>query len=957
MKTAEASTFAVLGMHRSGTSALARSINILGPRIPARLMEANSYNASGYWEPQSIVQFNAKVTAHFDRHWADPKPFPDDWTTSRAFAKFAADAGEILEAELGHSGSAVVKDPRFSRVLPVWRDAFAARDASPVYLIACRNPMEVAQSLAGRDKLSIEHGLQLWLSYMLEAESATRGENRVIIHYEDLLDDWRSAMAPACRYAGLPDLNNARNDQRDAIDRFLAPDARHHVASRSALDADRTVPGLVKRAYELFLDAAKPGTEPAFDQLIAEWRASWADLSPGKSGSSYIDGMPELQMEKSKELESEGRIADALALASAAAETLGDRPQFHFRVGILSEKAGDLAGAARALRKALDLNDAPVGFYLVLMRVLQKLGDPEQESEVLRAALARHPDHPQINHRHGIYLEQAGDLAGAADAMRKALALDDAPPGYFLVLARVLRKLGDRAQEGEVMSAAVSRHPDHPQVNFQHGVLLERTGDLAGAADAMRKALALDDAPVGYHLSLARVLRRLVEYAEEAEVLRAAFVRHPDHPQVVQLLGTSLERNGDLAEAEETYATVAGTDRQILHRYADDAPMPTPATSGVRPASPRSLDDAQREALIRLLAWEASEHLATEVENLVAGVPIENSSDETWPMGRIPPKEVENPAIPPVASASRPVLSVLIPTYEVESEAWLVGCIDSVLAQAKGPEWAEIIIIDDSSEGTIARDVARRFAPRVRYLRNSRTLGLTGNFNRCILEASGRYVHILHQDDRIEAGFYDALLEPLNADDELVAAFSATAVTNEEGKVTSIFTIGQAEPGIPDNWLETTALRQRIPCPSIVVRRSAYEAIGGFSPSLVYSMDWDMWTRLAALGPVWNDPRPLACYRRHDGAETFRQDSLDRTIDCMHTVVRNSRLLPPARRHQIARLAIRQFLMNEGQVLSPQGGEAPSPEKKERTLSLLLRGQTNRAYVALAQSLLQDQGM
>ena len=63
-------------------------------------------------------------------------------------------------------------------------------------------------------------------------------------------------------------------------------------------------------------------------------------------------------------------------------------------------------------------------------------------------------------------------------------------------------------------------------------------------------------------------------------------------------------------------------------------------------------------------------------------------------------------------------------------------------------------------------------------------------------------------------------------------------------------------------------LDQRIQFVAMVVRRSTYEELGGFRPSLPHCMDWDMWKRIAVRKPVHYDPEPIACYRLHDGADS-----------------------------------------------------------------------------------------
>lgn len=72
----------VLGMHRSGTSALARILNLCGAYLPERLLPPRQQdNSKGYWEPMSVVQYNQRMLASLGCDWDRPDfdwPPPDD---------------------------------------------------------------------------------------------------------------------------------------------------------------------------------------------------------------------------------------------------------------------------------------------------------------------------------------------------------------------------------------------------------------------------------------------------------------------------------------------------------------------------------------------------------------------------------------------------------------------------------------------------------------------------------------------------------------------------------------------------------------------------------------------------------------------------------------------------------------------------------------------------------------
>src|SRR6267378_4467279 len=105
----------------------------------------------------------------------------------------------------------------------------------------------------------------------------------------------------------------------------------------------------------------------------------------------------------------------------------------------------------------------------------------------------------------------------------------------------------------------------------------------------------------------------------------------------------------------------------------------------------------------------------------------------------------------------RPFWSVMIPTYNPRAD-YLKETLKSVLQQDPGPDQMQIEVIDDGSSDDTASEVTRRIgAGRVTFHRELENRGLANAWNRCIERARGHWVHILHQDDIVLPGFYDAL--------------------------------------------------------------------------------------------------------------------------------------------------------------------------------------------------------
>ena len=229
------------------------------------------------------------------------------------------------------------------------------------------------------------------------------------------------------------------------------------------------------------------------------------------------------------------------------------------------------------------------------------------------------------------------------------------------------------------------------------------------------------------------------------------------------------------------------------------------------------------------------------------------------------------PTIDPVPpGVERPFWSVMIPSYN--ADGMLEETLRSVLDQDPGADQMQVAVVDDASPGAdrAAEIVDRLGGGRVEFHRAAENLGLAGNWNRCIVLARGRWVHLLHQDDLIAPGFYERLGAAAAEWPDLAAAFCRHRIIDERGRELRVSAPERDEAGALDGWLTDMATGQRVQCPAIAVARSTYEQVGGFRFDLRYSLDWEMWARAASAGPVWYEPAILASYREHVANETSR---------------------------------------------------------------------------------------
>jgi glycosyltransferase involved in cell wall biosynthesis len=199
----------------------------------------------------------------------------------------------------------------------------------------------------------------------------------------------------------------------------------------------------------------------------------------------------------------------------------------------------------------------------------------------------------------------------------------------------------------------------------------------------------------------------------------------------------------------------------------------------------------------------------------------------------------------------------MIPTYECAG--YLPVALEGVLAQDPGPEQMQIEVVDDCSTDD-PETVVSRYGGRVSFHRQERNLGHWGNLNSCLIRSRGELIHVLHGDDAVRPGFY-ANMGSAFADGAVGAAFCRFITIDDDGNWTAIAPLESDRDRVIDDWLERIAVGQRVQTPSMVVRRSIYEALGGFDDRAGDAEDWEMWTRIAAHTRVFHIVEPLALYR------------------------------------------------------------------------------------------------
>ncbi|MBX9616224.1 MAG: hypothetical protein K2X25_11565 [Caulobacteraceae bacterium] len=261
------SAIIVAGMHRSGTSAMARVLGLAGASLPERLIQPGDDNPKGFWEPQEVVALNDEILRTLGSTWNDVFGFRVAGLARDQHDHFIRRAQSVLALNFAGEGQVVMKDPRVSLLAPVWREALVAEGFKPAFLIMVRHPLEVARSIAARDGAPLQASTLAWLSHVIAVERDTRDLPRIFVRYSDLLANWRPVLDRIGRHLDL-DLDPGAGT---AIDAYLTRSERHHAADDEDLASLADLWPGVGEAWRWLINAAKPeGPVTPFPAQIEE---------------------------------------------------------------------------------------------------------------------------------------------------------------------------------------------------------------------------------------------------------------------------------------------------------------------------------------------------------------------------------------------------------------------------------------------------------------------------------------------------------------------------------------------------------------------------------------------------------------------------------------------------------------------------------------------------------------
>jgi hypothetical protein len=273
----------VAGSGRSGTSLFTGILQRLGFHVPPPEVPPDETNPRGFAESQWVVEFHTDLLRRAEVQVTDARPAAWGRTANVAFDDGVRRALRTwLGKQFRDAEDIIIKDPRLSWFLPLWRRCAEELAIFPRFATVLRHPAEVVDSKqrsygGWQGDVGLTAG---WLNLGLFTERATRGSPRVFVRYGDLLDDWPKVIGRTGEVLDLAVVRDAPAASIVRVHEFVDRTLNRSRASWDDFEVPSALRAQVDEVWELMgrLAADDEGDSGAIEERLEAARAAYISL-------------------------------------------------------------------------------------------------------------------------------------------------------------------------------------------------------------------------------------------------------------------------------------------------------------------------------------------------------------------------------------------------------------------------------------------------------------------------------------------------------------------------------------------------------------------------------------------------------------------------------------------------------------------------------------------------------
>jgi hypothetical protein len=265
----------VLGVGRSGTSAITRGLGALGVDLGDKLRGATLLkNPTGFYEDTDLLRINKRLKRILDVRGESVRLLEPEWWKQPAVEQLQADAVALVRRRFGPRPLWGYKYARTLRFMPFWTGVFEAAAIDTRYLVAIRNPLSVARSRARLDpwRGTQEQSDLEWLVNVVPYFRQVRERPFVVADFDLFMADPAGQLQRIARGLDLPLTPEVQASVKAFGAEFLDPSLRHSRHGADDLERDPRINDLTRTAYRWLYRLAVDETDPASAAIWPEWQ-------------------------------------------------------------------------------------------------------------------------------------------------------------------------------------------------------------------------------------------------------------------------------------------------------------------------------------------------------------------------------------------------------------------------------------------------------------------------------------------------------------------------------------------------------------------------------------------------------------------------------------------------------------------------------------------------------------